>query len=282
MTTLTTMPGRHGDILWALPTVRAISEVYPPVDLLIADKYRAVAELIEARAPYVQAVIPDKSWAVVEAAPIMPSTPHGPLAAGYERVIHLGYRDWPELPLPYQVCRNAHGHGDSEHFSLDPWLRADPGPEDLALLAHTTDVAVGFSEEWAELKVGVLLAVADAFPDKLFTLLTPAPSRYFEWSQALGRRNLVLLPCGFLEAARTIQAAKVFLGCLSALWVVANAVGTPAVIVEPEEKRHHPIFWVDRGGENVMVYGVDGKPSFDARHTVDAVRRALEPKEVKT
>ena len=42
----------------------------------------------------------------------------------------------------------------------------------------------------------------------------------------------------------------------------------------------HPIFWVDRyddhnKNENHLVRGIDGKPTFDARHVVDAVRERL-------
>ncbi len=45
--TLCTFPGRYGDIIWALPTVRGISEVEGPVDLLIAGEFASIVPLLE-------------------------------------------------------------------------------------------------------------------------------------------------------------------------------------------------------------------------------------------
>jgi len=63
------------------------------------------------------------------------------------------------------------------------------------------------------------------------------------------------------------------------------------LVVEPEEARHHPIFWPGSevredghwtprrtrlGRTIVPVIGGDFRPTFDARHTADAVRWAVD------
>src|SRR5262245_63210788 len=67
-----TMPGRHGDILWALPTVRALAEqAGAPIDLVISEKYGSLKDLIR-RQPYIADVVVLADWQVQETAPMTP------------------------------------------------------------------------------------------------------------------------------------------------------------------------------------------------------------------
>lgn len=75
------------------------------------------------------------------------------------------------------------------------------------------------------------------------------------------------------RAASTLARAKVALCDCSALHVLAVAVGTPVVVMEPNPHRWNRIFW-PLGRSGPQVYGVDGndgQPSFDSRHTADRV-----------
>src|SRR5260221_13810852 len=96
---LTTFPGRAGDLLWALPTVRAIAEHFDTeVDLQIAGEFASMVDLL-LQQPYLAGVIADPRWTLTP-----PDDWKAPeLPREYDRVFHLGYRRWPRLPLPWEV-----------------------------------------------------------------------------------------------------------------------------------------------------------------------------------
>ena len=82
--------------------------------------------------------------------------------------------------------------------------------------------------------------------------------------------------CTWPQAARHIRHAKVFLGDCSALHVLAVALGTPVVLVEPMEARWNPIFYpLGMDGAVQVVKGNDGRPTWDARHVGDVLRERL-------
>jgi hypothetical protein len=233
------MPGRFGDILWALPTVRAISEYHgKPVSFVTSSKYSSIIDLVRLQ-DYIDQAFFDQRWAVAESAPINPREPVSRYD-GYAWQYHLGYPDWPTCQLPIYIKSHAFPAGAVRLH--EPWI--NPG---VFGALHGPAVAVGFSEEWIELKMGVLLNLAAEFDGVVFDLIVPdrLPSRIRGWTRVLPD-NVVLCPCSWSVAANRIAGADVFLGCLSAMWVLANAVGTPTVIFEPSPERHHPIFWVDR------------------------------------
>jgi hypothetical protein len=124
---------------------------------------------------------------------------------------------------------------------------------------------VGISEEWIELKMGVVTAVAN-WTD---VALVYAPGqRHHEWHHMDGADlGLGFMPCSWSRMAQVIRDSKLFLGCLSASWVLANALGKETVIFEPSEPRHHPVFWHEHP-RNLKV-------DWDARAVVKAVREKL-------
>jgi hypothetical protein len=78
-------------------------------------------------------------------------------------------------------------------------------------------------------------------------------------------------------AAGLIASSQLFLGCCSALHVLACGLGVPVVLMEPNPHRHHVNFYPygTEGPRVTLVRGNDGQPTFDARHVLDAVRAGL-------
>lgn len=286
---LATFPGKHGDLLWALPTVRALSTTYGmPIDLLVSAAYGSLAPVIE-RQDYIGRVIVDPDWVVQDTAPMTPRTPpHADRWIDeYAQVFHLGYVGWPGPTLPEDVYhRVADVHRriiGTDLAPLDlqrPWITA----KTYGLPAQ--DLAIGFSDEHFELKRGIAECLTDRFlhmrnraraqaedrtdlphPMALVNVAGPG-SRWSRECYAFNQDGWV-----WEAVARWIAASRVFVGCCSALHVLAVAIGVPAVIVEPNVHRLQEVFWpLGFDGERVqIVRGGDGLPTVDARHTAEAI-----------
>lgn len=286
---LCTFPGKFGDLLWALPSIRAVSEcLATPVDLVIAGRFASIVPLLQAQA-YLGRVWADAAWAVQDTAPMTPRVPpilDGPTTtwrlAEYDRVLHLGYRGWPDHALPYETERCLWAQwpsGGPQLLPIDlvrPWIT----PPTWAAQLSTQDVAVGFTEEHFELKTGIVcLLTRVREPALLLVNLSTGPRWYGEYyTGGYGGDGL-----DWEAAAAYLTRSTIFLGDCSALHVLACAIGTPCVLMEPAEARHHEIFWPygKVGPQVTQVIGGDGKWTWDARHvweTVQAVgtRRVLE------
>jgi len=261
MRVLATHPGRFGDCLWALPTVRALSETFStPIDLLLSPRvgessFRALVQ----RQIYVGQVSVQRDWEILETAPITPRIPPN-LPPGYDRIVHLGYEEWPQKTLPYEVERITRKNVPNlMPIRLSPWIAAT---------ARSCDIAVGFSDEWFELKYGVERLLTNHLEDVNPGLTAVNVSGGPRWDTH---------PFPWNEAAPWIAGAKLFVGCCSSLHVLACAVGTPAIIVEPAPARHHDCFYPfgKQGPEVELLKGADGLPTFDARHLCNAVDSRL-------
>lgn len=277
---LATSPGRHGDLLWALPTIRALSTFYErPIDLMLSKCYSSLADLL-LHQNYLGEIHVNETWEIEEGAPITPR--EAPLE-GYqeiwERVYHLGYRGWPMRSLPLEIWEGAksdlelhHGEYSGRGVTLAlPWISL-PGqpPEDT----QPRSVVIGFTDEWIELKMGLALAAAAHFPEVKFRVMAPRGSRHSEWSRALPS-NLVLYQGGWLMAARMLARASLFFGCNSALWVLANAMGKRCVIVEPNGMRHNECFWVESPRNKMLGRGLEPGATFDARGAMELLEEVL-------
>jgi hypothetical protein len=284
-TLLCTCPGRHGDILWTLPAIRALHEsTGATIDLLVAGKYAAVCPLLE-RQPYLRECVAMPEWTVEETAPMTPRLPPG-IPAGYDRVIHLGYAGWPDRPLPDQHLWTLQQQIPdldlveqiAERYTLDhPWIHVP------VKAGRARAVYCGWSDEHFELKVGVTQVVKDALARgrtdwsaaaSWHVGVSPASRWQREARTVVGSGRA---PESWMEAAGWIAQARVFLGCCSALHVLACGLGIPVVLVEPNEARHHPIFYPygTDGPQVTLVKGNDGRPSFDARHVGDVLAQQL-------
>lgn len=276
MKILCTHPGRHGDILWALPTVRAIAHYFAqPVDFVTSHDYRRVLDVIAGQ-EYIDKAYAAEGWKLRETAPITPIglPPELYAGLGYDHVFDLGLTAWPMEPIALAVKNQTSEKYElplNRFFSLEPWIelpRVNPGVELIAL---------GWSKEWIEIKMGVSFALFQFFAGKgpHFHLVTYPQSRLDEWAK--------LWPSGWVGwhathswklRAQILAEAKLFVGCLSGMWVLANAMGLPTVIMEPAEGRWNKAFWLE-APRNHLVLGNDGRPTFDARAVCDAVDSKL-------
>lgn len=276
-----THPGRFGDLLWALPTARLLAEAYgAPVHLHIPAQYDAIAPLLRQQ-PYLASVLSREDWQVEQTAPITPRQPPAwQTATRPDRVFHLGYRGWPQYPLPLEVHTDVAAHqwrdADGVLPALDltrPWITA------TSIDDAGSDCAVGFTEEHFELKYGIWSLLINREPRVVGVGAPTDPGRGFislctspRWQQEADHGG-----ADWPTAASWISASKVFLGCCSALHVLAVALGVPAVVMEPNPHRLHPIFWPlgTDGPQVTLVKGLDGQATWDARHTAETIARVL-------
>lgn len=263
MKILCTSPGRNGDILWQLPTIRAISHFYDqPVDLQIGGEFTGIVPLL-AQQPYLGKVWADPAWAMVP-----PEEWRAPAVEGYDHIYHAGYRGWPELPLPFWT-----EHGVKQAYPelagmevdyLTPWITLHPGGR-----TSIFPLVCGWSDEWFELKYGITRLVAW---QQDLCVVCPAGSR---WD--VEAASLAVYPTTWEQAANRIAQADVFLGCCSALHVLAVALGKPGVLMEPSEARWNDIFYpMGMDGPRVtVVKGNTHLPTFDARAVAEAIQTKL-------
>jgi hypothetical protein len=272
MPTLCTFPGRAGDLLWALPTVRAIAEaVGDPVDLQISGEFATLVPLLD-RQPYLWAVHADPGWNLSDWRERgMEHDWEPPVVEGYDQVIHLGYRRWPELPLPYETFHTAVEHAPLPLLpAVDltrPWIEAPFPPEWTGM-----PLTLGFTECHFETKVGLLALLQGRVQpeDGFLAYMLAAPGS--RWVKEADYD-----PIDWLEAAGRITASRVLLTDCSALHVLGVAVGTPVVCVEPMEARWNPIFWPlgQDGPQVTLVKGHDHRPTVDARHVGEVLEQRL-------
>ena len=202
---------------------------------------------------------------------ILTAAVDGGISTVYERCFHLGYRGWPDLPLPKETEACLHAQwkdADGPVPTIDlsrPWITA---PQRYPSI----DLAIGFTDEHFELKYGIYTLLWDRFRlkrpvNEVFIANVCNSPRWND--EPYGGWDHVT----WGQAASWIAASRCFLGCCSALHVLAVAVGTPAVVVEPNPNRQQEVFWpLGMDGERVqIVRGGDGQPTNDARHTAEAI-----------
>jgi hypothetical protein len=267
---LCTHPGRHGDILWALPTVRALARSYDTeIDLLLSPDYSCESfRNLLAHQPYVGDVLTAADWQIQQTAPITPRQPPS-VPEDYDLTFHLAYEGWPSLPLPLEIYGLVEKHTPLRWpLDLDsPWIAASyrlPPPR----------LAVGFSDEHFELKYGLYWLLRNHFT----SLGEEAWRGIVNCSGGPRWRETLSGLVSWETAAAWIEQAQLFVGCCSALHVLACGCGRPVVVVEPNPARHHPVFYpYDKaGGRVTVVLGLDGRPTVDSRHLIDAILAQLQ------
>lgn len=282
---LVTFPGKFGDLLWALPTIRAIARrVDHPVDLLIPDQFRSIVPLLQQQ-EYLGKVSHDGAWEVRDTAPISPRIPPFPLPAPetetkpagiqYDYVLHLGYRDWPTPDVMRHTLATANlelwedHEGSLREEELDlatPWIQA-PRP------IPGSGLVICFTDEHFELKIG-LTALMQSWSQGAVAFCTPE-SRMWQEGRAASPR---LFCGGWEQYANWIAGSSAVLADCSAAHVLAVAMGKPVILMEPNPHRHNAVFYPlgKTGPQVILVMGTDGLPTFDARHVADALRAVLQ------
>lgn len=275
MRVLCTHPGKFGDLLWALPTMRALALAYDdPVDLLVSAHIGTEDFLGLLRdQDYLGQVLVDDGWAIQFTAPVTPAAPPH-LPEVYARVYHLGLKEWPDRPLPYMSeliarlqytsYRDDELRGALPAIDLDtPWVRP-------SFHLPRTRVAFGFTDEYFELKYGLSwllqrwVHLQPWMPPAVVNVSTSP-----RWVDE-GRASVI----SWRSAAGWLHASDLFVGCCSALHVLACACGTPVIVVEPASARWQGVFYpygFEPGARVRLLLGNDSQPTFDARHLVDAV-----------
>lgn len=289
MKILCTFPGKFGDLLWALPTIRAISRrIGEPVHLRVAARFAGIVPLLQQQ-PYLGSVKAYLDWGVQDTAPISPRLPpqaideqSGGWPLGYAVVLHLGYRSWPLPDVVRHTLETANdaltqvapGEWDVftvEDLALDePWITAGARANFIPFNPRAAArIAVGFTDEHFELKYGVTLLMDAANYTWAVTPIGRSP----RWDTEGSGGGLM----NWEETLGALQAASVFLGCCSALHVLAVAAGVPVVLMEPAEARWNPVFYpLGQDGPRVwLVKGTNHLPTFDARHVRDTLEQVL-------
>lgn len=242
-----------------------------PIDLLIPGEFHRIRDLVELQ-PYIRRVVADDRWAASQGwqAPILSE----PAYQGYDAVIELGYQGWPQQPLPLAThTQGFHQWKDrwGSYPPLDlarPWITLPPLPHRWG----TACLPIGFTETWFELKYGLVELLQEIFGNDC--AMMPIAQEGSRWTMTLGTPAKSRRPWyTWVEAAAFISACDLMLADCAALHVLAVAVGTPVVLMEPMEARHNPIFYpLGMDGSRVqIVRGNDGKPTTDVWAVAEAI-----------
>lgn len=274
---LCTFPGKYGDLLWALPTIRAISRrIGEPVDLWVAQPFGSITPLLSQQ-PYLGMVVAIDDWEVQNTAPISPRAPRilDALPTRYDRVLNLGYRGWPLPTVVEHTWETAQMEGFplelAELCLTEPWITCRKPLE-----PYFWPWMYGFTDEYFELKYGLVRLLEGEWKASILGGLTARrmPPIYVgdnpRWRREAGEAGT-----SWIETVEMITHAGAFLSDCSALHVLAVACGVPVVLVEPQAMRHNPVFYPlgTTGPQVTLVTGGDGLPTFDARHVRETLTR---------
>lgn len=223
MRVLLTFSGKHGDIIWALQSARAMALTGAEVDMAMMPQYQAVLPLVRMQ-PYIREAFPIPGWNQAHdwcgAQPrIPPSVPDG-----YDQVHHLTYESRPTEPLIWYGLRRL---GLPMPEPPIPFLFAPAPPEpDL--------VSYAFNHLHRRTKMHMLTYLHGVIPKARFENVESHP---------------------FDHAARRIQSSRFFFGCRSANYVVAMGLGKRCLIMEPDGDRRGEIFSCPMGREHMPNTG---------------------------
>lgn len=228
---LVTFSGKFGDILWSLPTARAISKlVNEKVDFAMMPTYESLVPLLRAQSWTDKVgIFPD--WHCLHSNHgDQPWNPPVKYEEGYTKCWHLGYRGHPginaeAMPLPMFI---AYQQGVKLPEVVEPFIEVPntmvPSVclEDAFNIAQTMFgekpcIAFAFNEQYADLKMRFLRQLKELLGEEV---------KFVDISK---------LP--WLEAAYVIKNSLCFVGCRSANYVLAHGVGAQVVCYEPHPAR---------------------------------------------
>ncbi len=234
--TLITFPGKLGDCIWAAATMKEIAgkEVDGQIDIALSVFCRPLVDVFWCQ-PWVEDVYVLEDWRIFPGAPA-PSQPVVPptIPEGYDKVVHLGLPDWPQLPLGVEFGRITHLVP-----SGDPWLTPPQANLNRCGRSSTQSNVIAFTDEHVELKVGLISSIyqhAEHYPILLVQPNSRLATEFF-------------LPPSMLKVAVDLKHLTAWIGSAPALItdksmarVLAYAMGIPTYVVEPAEARWNNIF----------------------------------------
>lgn len=259
---LFTHPGKLGDLLWSLPTIRAVADFEGKVGLMTSPYCAPLLPLL-AKQAYIDSTSlwANDAWKVKFSAPVEPWLPPGEY---HPPVYHLGMREWPSPTLGEyypKLLQQEYGVHVQPNWA-EPWI--DVGPVDLR-----QEVVVSFSDEYAESKAGLVMALRAVSPLPI-RLLVRRDSR-IQTDFGLEREVSVEV-CDMVRLAERLKGARVAVVCNSVAHPLGVAVGANLVVYEPQSMRHQSVFKGPPGCQNVRYS--DSVNSFELiPHFMEALKK---------
>lgn len=249
---LTSFSGKFGDILWALPTVRAVSQMKGErVDFCCMPQYKSLLPLIQAQ-PYVDKAFVVEDWLLQHSNHgDQPWNPPARIDREYDQSWHLGYRAHPGLSgQPNMSLIDFIAWQQGIRFTANPIPFISGLPflkEDEGKLGH---VAYAFNDMYSDLKL------------RFFNMLVRRTEVTFV---DVSKRS-------WLESVSVIKGAVAYVGDRSALHVVAHGVGQRLITYEPHPARNKQghlgtVFGCPYGRETALPLNIS--PEQAAERTVE-------------
>lgn len=263
--------GRHGDLLWSLATLKELAKEHGRFDLHVSDYLRPMVPLLRAQ-PYVGDVLSDPDWKVEFSAPASPRFPpeFQGVAIGYalstwKKIINLSLEGWPDPNLLEDPARRFGMKVDC----WTPWL----SPLSQSGFVGEKRIGISFTDEWCELKAGLIHAIIEAFPDEKFYLFTHPGARLareWGWGSHYGQ-DLVTIYTGVSGLSDWLMDCKLLICCASMARVMNLGLGGRNAVIEPSVPRHQAVFHPPEPNleREQILFG------FDAREAVELVRGML-------
>lgn len=270
---LFTHPGKWGDILWAMASVfdfwskATAAGERVQVDVAVPRQYGSVVSLLEAL-PYVHHAFVHPTWEVQEGAPNQPW--QAPAIEGYHRTFNLGLAAWPEQELPLAIAaRHGQEEGVREVLKAGLWLRPEGWNwRAVGAWQEVVSIACLFNQQWLELKLGVVYGLPSWLRSiRLYrNVMTLPGGKQLKWATERTQpgAEVAYTPTeeigvhfealDYLGIARELANYSLCLTDRSSQWVLANGLGLPTIVIEPDKDRLDPRFWpADCAHRNVQV-----------------------------
>lgn len=216
-------PGKIGDMLYMLPTIKTICERDAAVAYVYTSAVCEPARRLVLAQPYIQDFIVPPEY-VIESFGQGVQPWHMPIPDGvYDRVFQLGFEHFPQGPLHLSIAKTAGLASVPDPSYVCPDIRFIDEP--YIVLAHASHYSYQALYE-------AYRYVADHSP-----IATVQTGRVEEW---VGGKSINMTGLDLLETASLIKGAAMWVGFYSGLLVVANGFPVKKVITlqAPDPKQH--------------------------------------------
>lgn len=213
---LCTFSGPFGDILWSMPTVRAISQMLgEKVDFACMPYYKSLLPLIQIQ-PYVDKAFSIESWVREHSNHgDQPWNPPANTVKQYDRCFHLTYQGHPGLTAKRLPLIDF--TADQQGLKLKDPLPFLSTP-DYEANHKDKRIAYAFNDQYSDVKARFRSAIKSCGDEFVFTDV-----RELDW----------------VAAATVIKHSLAFVGCRSSNNVIAHGVGQKNIFIyEPHPSRN--------------------------------------------